>query len=206
MNPITQLSDVALAGASPVSLVGELHVREPLTDPDTGTTYAALRTDVGFTVQEMVSRGTDTKQTWVFRVAKCKTQTGAGLHLTTEDGRVELEPERLKLEQETSYTTSCSDVPVGFEEAMDSPHSTKGQLGRRDHRLLPGDRVEFLGRVERTQDGGYRSVGEYELRDLSTGQRTQAEENARDRRIIIMLLVAVVVVAGGITAATTFFS
>ncbi len=200
MSNITRLSDARLAGVSAVSLVGEVHVAEPATDPDTGTTYAALRTDVGFTVQEMSKRSTDTTMVWVFRVAKRKIQAGTGLHLRTEGGSVELDPQQLKLDQDTRYTTTCSAAPTGFEEVMDSKLSTKGQLGRRDHRLLPGDRVELLGSIEPTANGSYRSVGEYELRDLSTGQLTQAEDRARDRRIIIMLLVGIVVVFGGITA------
>ena len=191
MPSVTRLTDVDPRSATEVALVGELRVDTPKREPDLNVSYAALRTDVGFTI-ERYSSNSSTK-TLVFKVAERQIRCADGLVLETDDGVVVLDPTTLELAEPIRRSTPCDDAPAGFEKIWESSHAGKGPLGRRDTMLLPGDRVELLGKVARGREGyrgraDFRTVGAYELRDLSLGQLTRAEEQARDRRIAYGLI------------------
>jgi hypothetical protein len=188
---VTRLIDVDPNSATEVALVGELRVDTPEREPDLNVSYAALRTDVGFTIE--VYRGSSSTKSFVFKVAERQVRCADGLVLETDEGVVVLEPTTLALAEPIRRTTPCDDAPAGFERIWESPHAGKGPLGRRDTMLLPGDRVELLGKVTRGREGyreraDYRTMGPYELRDLSLGQLTRAEEQARDRKIVFSLI------------------
>ena len=204
---VTRLSEVDSKTATEVAIVGELRVDTPKRDPDINISYAALRTDVGFTVEEYST--SSSSKTFVFKVAERQIRCAEGLVLETDDGVVSLDPATLELAEPQRRSTPCDDAPAGFEGIWESPHAGKGPLGRRDTMLLPGDRVELLGKVVRG-GGGYReradfrTVGAYALRDLSLGQRTRAEERARDRKIVLGLVGVAILFIAGIVAIEVF--
>jgi hypothetical protein len=162
------------------------------------------RTDVGYVL--LIGDGGDPTQR--FRSVKQKIFAGMNLRLKTAEGWIALDARGLQLEMNPKTAVRCETPPPGFESVVESRWSAGGTLARCDNKLLPGDRVELVGPVERISEGyrdvssdcDFRTVGEFELRDLSMGGLTSAEERASERKTVIVVTVIAALAAIGLLA------
>jgi hypothetical protein len=199
----TRLADVGFGGTTAVELVGVLSASEGLASLVAGK-CVAYRTDVGFSVEEP-AKGDPDRTVTVFYPVQTEVRAAQGLRLESEGGHVELRADDLQLDGLVTSSTTCHELPVGFEGVMDSPHAARGRLTRRDQWLMQGDRVELVGHLEPTPGGGFRTAGVFSLHDLSTGGLTQHQRRKRSARSLTLFLALAVLVGVGMCAVAAGF-